>query len=77
MHYGLDSVDKFREFGQSIITVINAFDFVAAGYQVFLGGDMKWLNGAQGLMATSSFFFVPNVNGGSIMPLQKYNNHVL
>jgi hypothetical protein len=77
MHHGLDSVDKFREYGHSIISSLNSFDFIAAGYSVFLGGDMKWLNGAQGLLGTSSFFFVPNVNGGSIMPLQKSNSRVL
>jgi hypothetical protein len=71
MHHGLDSVDKFRIFGHSVISALNAFDFSAAGYEVFLGGDMKWLNGAQGLMGASSFFFVPNVHGGSIMHLQQ------
>lgn len=71
MHHGLDSVDKFRIFGHSVISSLNAFDFSAAGYEVFLGGDMKWLNGAQGLMGTSSFFFVPNVHGGSIMNPQQ------
>jgi hypothetical protein len=77
MHHGVDSIEKFKEFGQSIISALNNFDFNANGYSVFLGGDMAWLNGAQGLMGTSSFFFVPNVNGGSIMPLQKSNSRVL
>jgi len=77
MHHGVDSIEKFKEFGQSVISALNNFDFSANRYSVFLGGDMAWLNGAQGLMGTSSFFFVPNVNGGSIMPLQRSNNHVL
>ena len=76
MHHGLDSVDKFREFGHSILSSLNTFDFSAAGYEVFLGGDMKWLNGAQGLMATSSFFFVPSANGGRITRLRRSNSRV-
>ena len=63
MHHGLDSVEKFREFGHSIISALNTFDFSAAGYEFFLGGDMKWLNGAQGLMGTSSFFLSPMHTG--------------
>ena len=70
MHYDEDSVEKFKEFGQSVISALNAFDFFAAGYSVFLGGDMAWINEAQGLMGTSSFFFVPNASGGSITRLQ-------
>jgi hypothetical protein len=77
MHHGVDSIEKFKEFGQSVISALNNFDFSANRYSVFLGGDMAWLNGAQGLMGTSSFFFVPNVNGGSIMPLQESNNLAL
>jgi len=72
MHYGVDSIDKFKEFGQSVISALNSYDFAAAGYAVFLGGDMAWLNAAQGLMGTSSFFLspvptgeVPRVCGGT------------
>ncbi|AYV86867.1 MAG: hypothetical protein Sylvanvirus11_30 [Sylvanvirus sp.] len=32
MHHGLDSVEKFREFGNSIIMSLNAFDFSSTGY---------------------------------------------
>jgi len=37
MHHGLDSVEKFREFGHSVISSLNSFDFSAAGYEIFLG----------------------------------------
>ena len=78
MHYGIDSVDvdKFKEFGQSLISALHYFDFSAAGYAVFLGGDMAWRNAAQGLMGTLSFFFVPSANGGSITHLQGYSSLV-
>ena len=77
MHYGFDSVEKFKEFGQSVISALNSFDFTAAGYAVFLGGDMAWLNAAQGLMGTSSFFFVPSAQGGSITRLRAYGSLAL
>ena len=77
LHHGVDSIEKFKEFGQSVISALNFFDFSAAGYSVFLGGDMAWINAAQGLMGTSSFFFVPNANGGSIMRPQRSNSRVL
>ena len=76
MHYGVESIDKFKEFGQSVISALNSFDFAAAGYAVFLGGDMAWLNVAQGLMGTSSFFFVPSASGGSITHLRQSNSLV-
>ena len=76
MHHGLDSIEKFEEFGQSVISALNSFDFSVAGYSVFLGGDMAWINEAQGLMGTSSFFFVPSANGGIITRLQEYNSPV-
>ena len=79
MHYGVDSVDvvKFKEFGQSLISALHSFDFAAAGYAaVFLGGDMAWRIAAQGLIGTSSFFFVPSANGGSITHLQGYSSFV-
>jgi len=59
MHHGVDSIEKFKEFGQSVISALNSYDFSAAGYSVFLGGDMTWINEAQGLMGTSSFFLSP------------------
>ena len=30
MHYNEDSVEKFKEFGQSVISTLNSFDFTAA-----------------------------------------------
>ena len=77
MHHGVDSVEKFREFGHSVISALNSFDFASAGFSCWLGGDMKWLNAVQGLMAASSFFFVPNANVGEIIRTQEFRNVVL
>jgi len=59
-----------------VISALNSFDFASAGFSCWLGGDMKWLNAVQGIMAASSFFFVPNANGGEMIRTQEFNNVV-
>ena len=63
MHHGVDNFEQFKEFGHSVISALNSFDFVSAGFSCWLGGDMKWLNAVQGIMAASSFFLSPMPTG--------------
>ncbi len=59
MHYNSDYIKKYKEFGRSIISALNSFDFKSAGYSVFLVGDILWINEIQGIMSPSSLFFCP------------------
>ena len=76
LHHGGDNFAKFKEFGHSVITALNSFDFAAAGYTCHLGGDMKWLNAVQGIMSPASFFFVPCASGGAVIPAHEFKNAV-
>ena len=41
IHHGEDNFEKFKEFGRSVISALNSFDFASAGFTCHLGGDMK------------------------------------
>ena len=76
LHHGEDNFAKFKEFGRSVISALNSFDFAAAGLTCHLGGDMKWLNAVQGIMSPASFFFVPSAYGGDVIPAHEFRNAV-
>jgi len=65
IHHGEDNFEKFKEFGRSVVSALNSFDFSAAGFTCHLGGDMKWLNAVQGIMSPASFFVSPVPSGAT------------
>jgi len=76
IHHGEDNFAKFKEFGHSVISALNSFDFAAAGFTCHLGGDMKWLNAVQGIMSPASFFFVPSASGGDVIHAHEFKSAV-